>query len=441
MSFLRARRLCSTAKSSNLNHAQFFTQTALRRAPSPVQELYPLLRLPGIISLGGGAPNPSTFPFKSVSFEVPSAASILNNSNDSLKTLSFNDEELDIAFQYGLAKGIPPLYEYLKSFHNNIHKIPYNDWDLCVSTGSQDLITRTFDAILEDGDSIIIEAPTYCGSLAYLKARNINVISVNMDKDGMIADELEYALSKNHNVKILYTIPIGQNPSGSSYSLERKREIYEIACKHNLLLIEDDPYYFLDFDHMDHTKPRAVSFQSMDIESRVIRTDSFSKILSAGMRLGYMTAHSSIIRRIELHLQATCLSTSSVTQMMAYKLLKYWDDAGDGGVVFQKHLSNVCGFYLKQRDVMNKILEMYLNSKCEWNLPSGGMFFWMNIIGIDDSNSLIKEKAKAANVLLLPGNAFYIDERAHKCSFVRASYSLASELEMEEGIKRFASLL
>ena len=442
MALKQSRRLLSTTiLPSELKHELFFTNTARKRSPSPIRELAPFLRQPDMISLTGGAPNPSTFPFKSLSFEVPSISSVINDNCDSLKTLSLSDKELDVALQYAPSKGIQPLYDYLKVFHDAAHNVPYEEWDLCISTGSQDLITRCFDAILEDGDSIIIEAPTYCGSLSFLKARNIKIISIDMDENGMIVDELEDALSKNKNVKMLYTIPIGQNPSGTSYSLERKRKIYEIACKHNLLLLEDDPYYFLDFEHMDHTKPRAVSFQSMDIESRVIRTDSFSKILSSGLRLGYMTAHSSIIRNIELNLQATCLQTSSFTQMTVYKLLEYWGSECNEHAVFQKHLSNVCRFYLRQRNMMNGILETYLKDKCEWNVPSGGMFHWMNIVGIDNSEQLIKEKAKDVNVLLLPGNAFYVDERAKKCSFVRASYSIACEEEMEEGIKRFASLL
>eukprot|EP01084_Bolivina_argentea_P316170 547972_1 len=438
------RKFCS--KVSKLDHESYFSNVAKKRQPSPIRELAPLIREKNMISLAGGMPNPSTFPFHSFSFQVPSKQSIINNTNNELETLSFNEKELDMALQYAPSKGIPILHEWIQTFHNNVHKIPYTDWDLCISTGSQDLITRTFDTILNDGDTIIIEAPTYSGTLAYLNARNVNVISINIDKHGIIADELEDVLHKmqqttTHNIKfpkMLYIIPIGQNPSGSSYTLERKKRIYEIVCKYNLLLFEDDPYYFLDFEHMDYNKNRAISFQSMDIESRVIRSDSFSKILSSGVRLGYLTGHSSIIRNIELHMQATCLHTSGLTQMTVFKLLEYWNEE-----ILQKHLSNVCRFYYDRRNIFENILNKYLQNKCEWNVPNGGMFYWLNVLGIEDTELLIKQKARDVKVLLLPGKVFYhkSDERSEKCSYVRAAFSIATQNDMKEGIKRFTNIV
>lgn len=265
-------------------------------------------------------PNPSTFPFKSLSFDVPSRSSVLNSdlspsstTSPETDTLSLSPSELDQALQYSPSKGIPALHSWIRRFHDSVHHIPYSEWDLCISTGSQDLITRTFDTILEDGDSIIIEAPTYSGTLSFLKSRDIEILSVDMDSEGMIPEKLEELLDSRKSKlshksppKLLYTIPIGQNPSGTSYSLHRKQRIYDIACKHNMLLFEDDPYYFLDFDHMDPLQPRAVSFQSMDVDGRVIRSDSFSKVLSSGLRMGYLSGHSTLIRNIELNLQSTC---------------------------------------------------------------------------------------------------------------------------------------
>ena len=439
------RRFSSTV--SEVNHESYFTNTAKRRQPSPIRELTPLLREPGMISLAGGMPNPATFPFKSFSFQVVSKSGVTNgefgDKND-YETLTLTEDETDKALQYGPSKGLPELYEWMKQFHFNVHNIPYNNWDLCISTGSQDLITRTFDTILEDGDTIIIEAPTYSGTLSFLKARNINIISINMDTNGMIIDELEnklHELKQQNEIKfpkLIYTIPIGQNPSGTSYTIERKQKIYEIVCKYNLLLFEDDPYYFLDFQHMNDEK--AISFQSMDVESRVIRSDSLSKILSSGIRFGYLTAHSSIIRNIELNLQSTCLHSSALSQMAVYKLLKYWDVD-----VFKLHLNNVCKFYYNRSIEFEKILKKYFvdnnNEYISWNQPSGGMFYWLNIKNVIDTELLIKEKAKNAKVLLLPGKVFYVDNRANNCSFVRAAFSIATQQEMDQGIKRFSDIV
>ena len=437
-------RRCFCSKASELNHELYFSNTAIRRVPSPIRELTPLLREPSMISLAGGMPNPEIFPFKSFSFNVPSKSSIINNKDEEI-TLSFSNDELDKALQYSPSKGIKELYDWIKEWHFSLHNIPYNNWDLCISTGSQDLITRTFDTILDDGDTIIIEAPTYSGTLTYLKSRNINIISINIDENGMIVDELENTLKQlkqNKDIKfpkLIYIIPIGQNPSGSSYSLQRKKEIYEIICRHNLLLFEDDPYYFLDFEHMDINK-KAISFQSIDIESRVIRSDSFSKILSSGLRFGYLTAHSSIIRNIELGIQSTCLHSSGLTQMTIYKLLKYWDIN-----TLNIFLNNVVKFYYNRSILFENILNKYFNDKnnkyITWNKPKGGMFYWLNVQNIDDTELLIKQKAKNAKVLLLPGKVFYIDKRAEKCNYVRAAFSIATEQDMDQGIKRFANIL
>ena len=162
-----------------------------------------------------------------------------------------------------------------------------------ISTGSQDLIIRTIDTVVEEGETIIVEAPTYSGVLAYLNTKRFNVVPVDVDKDGMDAEQLEQTLQRlasggggGGRVKLLYAIPFGQNPAGMTYSAQRKREIYAIACKHNMLIFEDDPYCDLFFPDADGGQA-IPSFQSIDVEGRVIRSDSFSKILSSGMRVGY----------------------------------------------------------------------------------------------------------------------------------------------------------
>eukprot|EP01083_Nonionella_stella_P025961 71486_1 len=436
------RRFSNGSSRIEVQHDSFFTSTARKRQPSPIRELAPLLEDKSMISLAGGLPNPSTFPFKSFSFQVPSKSGILNNIENDFETLSFSQDEMNLALQYGPSKGIPPLCNWLKVFHNEVHCVPYNEWDLCLSTGSQDLITRTFDTLLEDGDTILIEAPTYSGTLAYLKARNINIISVEMDENGIIPQPLDDLLStmqaSNRALpKLLYVIPIGQNPSGSSYSKQRKQQIYELVCKYNLLLFEDDAYYFLDFEHLNtNITKRNISFQSMDVEKRVIRSDSFSKILSSGLRLGYVTGPAAIVRNIELSLQSTCLHTCALSQMTLYKLLTYWEQS-----VLEKHLNNVCNFYYQRRNMFQNVLEKYLQNKCEWNVPKGGMFYWINVLKTNDTQILIKEKAKDAKVLLLPGNVFYVDQRSQQCSYVRASFSVATQNEMELAMKRFAKII
>lgn len=445
------------------DYSQYFSENALKRKPSPIRELNPIARQPGMISLAAGLPNNNLFPMKSFSFHVPSKQSIMNNtsSTEDLHEISFTDTELDIALQYSPTPGIPQFIEQLKELHASQHTMQFNkesDWDLLISTGSQDLIVRTIDTLLNENENetIIIEAPSYSGILAYINAKNINVLSIDVDEYGIIPHLLKNALESYKKYgspmpKLLYMIPVGQNPAGMTYSLERKQEIYQIACEYNLLIFEDDPYFHLHFGSKEKAaeniaqafsdSTKIVSFQSLDVEGRVIRSDSFSKILSSGMRVGYITGASDILNRIQLNMQATHLHSSGLSQMVIYKLVDYYGlDA-----FVNHHLKNVAFYYWRQRDLMEKYLQIHLAQKCRWNIPISGMFYWLELLSNEtaDTGKLIQEKAIAAGVLLLPGKVFYEpnDIRSQECKYVRASFSIATEEQINEGLKRFANLL
>jgi len=236
--------------------------------------------------------------------------------------------------------------------------------------------------------------------------------------------------------------------------------VYEIACKNNLLILEDDPYRYLHFgekelpqDISKYTPPTPIpSFQSLDTEKRVIRVDSLSKTLSGGLRLGYVSGPKAIVNRIILHMQATCLHTSGVSQIMVYKLLKEW-----GEPLFREHLKCVSFTYGKKRDMMGLQLKQNFGVKNEWikyNIPSAGMFYWLKIV--NDKSSFELKKAIANKVLMLGGTSFYpkqeicsyghaienVDEfEKSKKSFVRAAFSIATDAQMKEGMQRLKQLV
>ena len=296
----------------------------------------------------------------------------------------------------------------------------------------------------------------------------------------MIPSELEDSIDEVLTLtgkppKMIYIIPVGQNPSGRSYTFQRKKEIYDIACKYNMLILEDDPYYDLQFNSVQpapdtfeefqntfekyqndtNYKYYNRSFQSIDSEARVLRCDSFSKVMSSGMRIGYATGPSKLINQLILNAQATHLHTCGISQMMCYKLFDFW-----GQKKFGLHTKNVAYTYYKQRDIMEKCLNKYLHkdsndtsfkSQVSWDIPIAGMFYWLNLKNcfdaddgtkIEDTQTLIKEKAMKHKVLMLAGKSFYIDSpKAKKCTNIRVGFSVATPEAMEEGIKRFRNLL
>eukprot|EP00408_Alexandrium_pacificum_P005822 CAMPEP_0171208146 /NCGR_PEP_ID=MMETSP0790-20130122/27940_1 /TAXON_ID=2925 /ORGANISM="Alexandrium catenella, Strain OF101" /LENGTH=260 /DNA_ID=CAMNT_0011673737 /DNA_START=1 /DNA_END=784 /DNA_ORIENTATION=+ len=206
--------------------------------------------------------------------------------------------------------------------------------------------------------------------------------------------------------RVLYTIPVGSNPTGASLSAERKAAIYEVARKHGMIIMEDDPYYYIQFNEGGARTP---SFLSMDVDGRVLRFDSFSKLVSSGLRLGFVTGPSQLLDRLELHQQATSLHTSGVSQAIATALFDHWQGqsgAGDRWQRFEEHVSKVCALYRSQRDSALSSAEKHLAGLARWHAPRAGMFLWLELLGVQDSSRLVKEEAVKEGVILVPGGSF-----------------------------------
>ncbi|CAJ0937456.1 unnamed protein product [Ranitomeya imitator] len=354
------------------------------------------------------------------------------------------------------------------------------------------LILKVFEMLVNPGDNVLIDTPTYSGTLAAVKPLGCNLIGVPTDQHGIIPQALKDILSRwqpqdviipeKKSPKILYTIPNGGNPTGASLTRDRKIEVYKIAQEYDLIIVEDDPYYFLQFN-----KPWAPSFLSMDIDGRVIRADSMSKILSSGLRIGYLTGPKPLIDQIVLHMQASTLHTSAFTQVMVVQLLQKWGVDG-----FMEHIESVIQFYRSQRDAMLVSADKWLTGNqgkhqvtkrgpalsypmftlvtgivgrwravcvtalqrpnsdaaairivvglAEWHSPTAGMFLWMKILGVPDTHQMIMLKAISKEVLLVPGSAFNIDS-SEPSSYVRASFSLSTPEQIDQGLERLASLI
>lgn len=423
-----------------MNYARFLNAVSLARQPSPIRVLTALLTRsgPSMISLAGGMPNPDMFPFQEAEFKLRDGT-----------VLKLSEDRMKVALQYGATPGVSDLIKFLRNMQKTLHNPPNFDWkpeaggiDICVTPGSQDGLLKSFEMLISPGDHVIVDSPTYSGAISALRPLGCKMLAVETDEYGMIPSSLQATLSKceaaedgtgqkgSNMPKFLYTIPNGVNPTGASLTAERKRAIYKIARKYDLLILEDDPYYFLQFN-----EPRIPSFLSMDEDGRVLRFDSFSKIISSGLRVGFVTGPAPLVERVVLHLMVSTMHTSSISQIMMSDLLNRWGLDG-----FEAHVKVVAEFYRNQKDLMIGAANKWLKDLAEWNEPQAGMFLWMKLKGIKDTKILIEEKAQKKEVLLVPGYTFLPDP-SEKSSYVRASYSLASPEQMDKGFQRLADLI
>ncbi|KAB0407605.1 hypothetical protein E2I00_017149, partial [Balaenoptera physalus] len=271
-----------------------------------------------------------------------------------------------------------------------------------------------FEMIVNPGDNILVNEPIYSGTIHALQPLGCNMINVSSDEHGIIPDSLREILSRwkpedsknpeKNTPKFLYTVPNGNNPAGNSLTTNRKKEIYELARKYDFLIIEDDPYYFMQF-----SKVSAVSTQP-----------TISRL-----RIGFITGPKPLIERIVLHTEVSTMHTSTFTQLLVSQLLHQWGEEG-----FLAHVERIIDFYRKQRDALLAAADKWLSGLAEWQVPTAGMFLWVKIKGLHDVRKLIEEKAFKKEIFMLPGYNFYLDSSA-PCPYFRASFSLASPEQMD----------
>jgi len=267
-------------------------------------------------------------------------------------------------------------------------------------------------------------------------------IEVETDSKGINSLSLHEILEKwpssKPKPKILYTVPYGCNPTGATTSLTRRKEVLDLARKHNIIILEDDPYYFMYFG----TGPRIPSYFMLEAQTgnrtvgRVLRFDSFSKILSAGIRIGFVTGPAPLLDAVDRHTAIANLQSSSFSQAIILTLLRSWGRQG-----FLAHTHKVAEFYRAKRDVFEAAMRRHLFDIAEWNTPEAGMFFWFRLLlGEDgDSASVIRTKAFEGGVLALPGTVFF--PNGARTAYVRASFSLLEEEQVNEALRRLRVVL
>ncbi|GJN92092.1 hypothetical protein Rhopal_005121-T1 [Rhodotorula paludigena] len=426
------------AAQSSIDWNDFISERGKRWQPSAIRGLFPLEKIPGMVSFLAGKPNADTFPFSAIKVDLKPIIP-----GDPVETLTVESDALNEALQYGATAGLPGLNKWVETLQEVRHKRAKDgSWRVSLGSGSQDLINKAFHSLVNDDDSILIESPVYSGTLGLLNRFQVNLIDVPVDTEGLDPAKLEHILSNFSELypgkrfpKLLYTIPTGSNPTGATAPEARRQAVLALARKYNLLILEDDAYHYLSFD------PENLVPSYWELEARaggetgrVVRFDSFSKILSSGMRLGFVTGPKELIEIIDLHTANTNLQPSSTTQAMVSVLLHKWGLDG-----FLAHTRRVAAYYKDKRDMFGKVAHKHLDGLATWVSPEAGMFLFLNLqLTKDgtpgDSSSLISNTAVQKGVLAVPGTGFL--PNGGPSPYVRVSFSLATEEDAELGFSR-----
>lgn len=389
-------------------YEKYFAERTKPIKASAIREMFKLMADPEVISLAGGSPAPELFPGE----ELAKLAEEILRKNPTA------------ALQYGTTDGYAPFKEMAKKRAEKVNSFGKND-KIIITTGAQQAIDLAAKVLINEGDKVVVEAPTFVGTLNSLRFYRADLIGVPLSDDGMDTDELENVL-KNNDIKLIYTIPTFQNPSGITMSLEKRKKLLELAKKYDVIILEDNPYGDLRFDGDD-----VPTIKSLDTDGRVIYVGSFSKILSPGMRLGYAVANEEIISKIEIAKQANDVHTPLITQMMAAEFLKNND--------IEEYIEKGKELYGRKCRFMLECMDKYFPDSVTYTRPQGGIFIWCTAPEGTDSNKLLAECLKE-KVAFVAGNSFAIDVDKPS-NFFRLNYSTMPEEKIEKGIKALGKVL
>ncbi|KAL7944054.1 pyridoxal phosphate-dependent transferase [Trichoderma barbatum] len=457
------------------------TEECLARAPGILKVAARFLKRPGMISLAGGLPSPDYFPFNSLSAEIPAIPGARGSNiseTESTITMGLRDIatgdaafDLSVALNYGQAAGSAQMIRWITEHTELVHNPPYADWDTCLTTGNTAGIYQALRMLCDKnrGDSWMTEEYCYASALETAQPMGIKTVGIKMDAGGPIPEVMDELLTNWDAAKkgtrkphVLYTVPTGQNPTGSTQSGERKRRIYQVCQKHDVYILEDDPYYFLQLRPDTNSQPKSSnlavsaflanlppSFLSIDTDGRVMRIDSFSKVVVPGARMGWVTASEQMIERFIRHAETASQGPSGFSQSLLYKLIdEKWGHQG-----FLDWLQHLQTEYTGRRDVMMAAFEKFLpKAIVSWNSPSAGMFCWIRINHNMHPNAKlysaldIEEEIFAAclkrGVLVAKGSWFRAEPNLPLDDvFFRLTFAASSTENMEVAVRTFGTAL
>ena len=361
-----------------------------------------------VISFAGGLPNPISFPTEKL-------REAINRSIDDHGTK---------LFQYSTTQGYLPLREYIATKYKTTYGLDIHPDEVLITTGSQQALELIGKVLINKDDGIIMEAPGYLGAIQAFTLTEPTFYSVTLEEDGLNVEELEKQL-QNPNVKMIYTVPNFHNPTGITYSREKREAIYEVVKKYDVVLIEDDPYGELRF--RGETLPYIGGGR---LENSVL-LGSFSKTVTPGMRLGWIvTKNKELMTHIETAKQATDLHTNIFSQYVIHDYLANNE--------YKEHVAKIVNLYREQSDAMLAAMDKYFPQTVKYTKPEGGMFIWVTL---EEGVSALElfEKAMEQKIAFVPGDPFYT--HPENVNTLRLNYTNSTPEMIEEGIRRLGTLL
>ena len=384
--------------------------------PSAIREILKAPKDADTITLAAGNPAPETFPVADL---ARLAADIFANDSTT-------------ALQYGATDGYEPLRRAVAERQKTVWGIgksvaegdSFNDTTIIVSGGNQgiELATKVF---CNEGDTVICENPTFIGGLNAFRSCGYNTVGVPIEEDGMNVEALEETIKATPNAKLLYIIPTFQNPAGITTSLAKRKAIYEVCKKYGLMILEDNPYGELRF-----AGEEIPTIKSFDTEGLVVYCSSFSKILSAGMRVGFVVAPEEVAAKMVVAKQSEDVHTNQFFQMLCYKFMTECD--------LDAHIAMIRQVYGRKCKLMLDRLEAELPSSVKFTRPEGGLFIWVTLPDGVDAAAFLKA-CMAEKLMIVPGATFNCDVTEGSMSF-RLNYSTPSDEQIKEGVARLGKV-
>lgn len=395
---------------------QIFAQRTQKMTSSAIREILKLTEQPDVISFAGGLPAPDVFPIQAF---ADACQRVLRDHGPQ-------------ALQYGITEGYVPLREMICRFTNRsgLNVAPEN---VLITSGSQQALDLLGKILIDPGDRILVESPTYLGALQAWAPYGAEYITVPTDKDGMVVDALEAALQKHP--KFIYAIPNFHNPLGVTLTLERRRKLVNLAERYGVPIIEDDPYGQLRYE--GEPVPSLLTLDGAMRKSstpgyngNVIYLSTFSKTLAPGLRMAWVTAQTSLIRKLVQAKQAADLHSPTFNQMVAYEV-------GHGGFL-DRHIHVIRKVYKERRDIMLAALDTCFPHQMDWTHPQGGLFLWA-MAPKDVDTTKVLQRAVEEKVAFVPGESFHPDGDGKNT--MRLNFSNASPDDIRKGIARLGKVL
>lgn len=383
----------------------------VRLKPSAIREIFKYAADPSVISLAGGNPAPETLPVE--------------------KLRGFLSEILAkdpmTALLYSQSEGHPPLRKAVREFAAERYGAVKDFDDVMIVSGAQQCMDLTTKVLCNEGDAVICESPSFIGSLNCFRSHGVKLVGVELEHDGISLEQLEQALKANANVRFIYLIPNFQNPTGITMSLEKRREVLRLAKKYNTMILEDNPYGDLRFSGGE-----IPSIKTFDDDGRVIYAGTFSKILSTGIRVGYMVAPTGLMPQLVVAKQCVDVHTSMLAQLLVLRFLETCD--------MNAHIEGQKKTYAHKCGLMLRLIDELFPKSVSRTRPEGGLFIWCGVPGHIDGAEFALRLVREHKVCVVPGSTFCVEENARSAAF-RLNFSMPNDAQIETGIRACAALL